>query len=82
LLRKANLGGEKSAEELVQEILCSKLGGPPDPNCSKDQARDHIMKLLDAPIPQEAIEELLKVIKLDNKKTELPSKAGKKMARA
>jgi hypothetical protein len=40
------------------------------------------MKLLDAPIPQEAIEELLKVIKLDNKKTELPSKAGKKLARA
>jgi hypothetical protein len=37
------------------------------------------MKLLEAPIPQEDIEDLLKVIKLDNKKSEMPSKAGKKM---
>jgi hypothetical protein len=77
--------GRKSVEEIAQEILRSKLGGPHDPNCSKDQARDQIMKLSDAPIPQEAmeaIEDLLKVIKLDNKKSELSSKAGKKMARA
>jgi hypothetical protein len=69
--------GRKSVE-VAQEILRSKLGGPHDPNCSKDQAHDQIMKLSDAPIPQEAmeaIEDLLKMIKLDNKKSELSSKA-------
>jgi hypothetical protein len=78
---KSKSTGRKSAEELAQETLCSKLGGLYDPNCSKDQARDQIMKLSDAPIPQEAmeaIEDLLKVIKLDNKKSELSSKAGKR----
>jgi hypothetical protein len=53
----------------------------PDLKCSKDQAHDRLTKLLDAPIPHEAmdaIEDLLKVIKLDNKKGALPTKAGKK----
>jgi hypothetical protein len=82
---KSKSKGRKTAEELAQEILCNKLEGLPDPKCSKDQARDHLSKLLDAPILQEAmdaIEDLLKVIKLDNKKGALPTKAGNKVPSA
>jgi hypothetical protein len=68
LAQKAQTKGRKIAEELAQDILCKKLEG-----CHSSptiQTWDHLIKLFEAPIPQEAmesIEDLLKVINLETK---------------
>jgi hypothetical protein len=68
---------------LAQEILCRKLEGASDQPRKNDPVRDCLTKLFNAPIPQEAmeaIEDLIKVISLDTRKSAQPAKVGKKAA--
>jgi hypothetical protein len=79
LAQKTQSKGKKSAEEMVQDLMCKKLeGGQLD---LTTQARDCLIKLFDTPIPHnamEAIEDLLKFINLEGKDAAKPGKKAQK----
>jgi hypothetical protein len=58
-------------EKMAQEVLCKKLDGVIEQPDKEKLARDRLIQLFDAPLPEdamEAIEDLLKVINLDGKR--------------
>jgi hypothetical protein len=80
-MSKALTKGGKTSEELAQELLCKKLEGIAWQRSKADCARERLVKLFDAPLPQEAmatIEDLLQVINLEGKGGTMSTKAGKK----
>jgi DNA-directed RNA polymerase subunit F len=57
---------------MAQDLLRKKMDGISSVPDKEEQARSHLEKLFDAPLPEEAIEaieELLKVAKLDDKQS-------------
>jgi hypothetical protein len=71
------------AEKMAQEVLCKKLEGAIGQPDKEKKARDRLIQLFDAPLPDdamEAIEDLLKIINLDGKKVVVPKKGGNKVA--
>jgi hypothetical protein len=68
---------------MAQEVLCKKLGESTGEQEKEKQARDHMIKLFDGPLPDDAmedIEDLLKVIRLEGKKPTITKNGGKKAA--
>jgi hypothetical protein len=85
LMLKALTKGGKTSKELAQELLCKKLEGVAGQQSKADRARERLVKLFDAPLPQEAmatIEDLLQVINLEGKAGTTSTKAGKKASAA
>jgi hypothetical protein len=85
LMSKALTKGGKTLEELAQELLCKKLEGVAGQQSKADHARERLVKLFDAPLPQEAmaaIEDLLQVINLEGKAGTTSTKVGKKASAA
>jgi hypothetical protein len=63
--------GPMCTEKMAQEVLCKKLDGVIEQPDKEKLARDRLIQLFDAPLPEdamEAIEDLLKVIILDGKR--------------
>jgi hypothetical protein len=66
---------------MAQEVLCKKLGESTREQEKEKQARDRLIKLFDAPLPDdaiEAIEDLLNIISLEGKKPTVTKNGGKK----
>jgi hypothetical protein len=71
LAEKAQKRSHRKAEAMAQEVLCKKLVGELNLPGKEDKAHSRLIKLFDAHLPEEAIEaieELLKVISLENKR--------------
>jgi hypothetical protein len=82
---KALTKGGKTSEELAQVLLCKKLEGVAGQQSKTDCAREHLVKLFDAPLSQEAmktIDDLLQVINLEGKAGTTSTKARKKASTA
>jgi flavin-dependent dehydrogenase len=79
---KAVQRSNKSTEVLAQEVLCKKLDKNLIPADKSDKARERLLKLFDSTLPDdaiEAIEDLLKMIKLDGKLGGAVKKVGKEV---
>jgi hypothetical protein len=81
IAEKTQKAGRKNAEEMAQDLLHKKVDGISSAPDKEEQARSSLLKLFDAPLPEdamEAIEELLKVTKLDDIQTTAVNKGKKK----
>jgi hypothetical protein len=83
LAEKAQKKGPMCAEKMAQEVLYKKLEGAAGEHDKEKQARERLIRMFDAPLPDEAIEaieDLLKVINLEGNKSAAPKKGGRKAA--
>jgi hypothetical protein len=76
LAAKALKKGNRSAEEMAQEVLCKKLGAGLVQTDKGEHARNRLIKLFDAPLPDEVVEA---IEDLDGRSVGTPKKTMKKV---